>query len=182
MGIYTPQHYKWIIALEGTERTVDPTPTSHGIVQEEYDIFRGIQGLPTQDVGAITDQEATVIYNDRYWRYHCWEFKEPFDFCFFQAIVNLGHRGGTKILQETVTGVKIDGWLGPVTKEKTLLYNPTLLTKYFLLNQKKFYESRLRADLQAIVTGLVNRVKTTAKFCNVDIEPLYIDPAKLHLG
>lgn len=88
--------------------------TMNGIIQREYDTFRKSEGLPTQDVRKITQDEGDTIYEDSYWLPYCPKLPAGLDLSFFDSAVNEGTTEAVKILQFSL-GVASDGDWGPLT-------------------------------------------------------------------
>lgn len=84
----------------------DGGETNFGISKRAY---------PNLDIENLTRQDAINIYKSDYWdAYRLDEIVDPLRLIFFDAIVNHGATGATRILQSAV-GVETDGLLGPKT-------------------------------------------------------------------
>jgi hypothetical protein len=59
--------YKQAAKWEGSRCVHDPGRTMRGVTQSTYNAYRKSKGLPQADVCGITEQEAKVIYYERYW-------------------------------------------------------------------------------------------------------------------
>lgn len=59
--------YKQSAKWEGSRCVHDPSRTMRGVTQTTYNNYRKSRGLPQADVCTITEQEAKVIYYERYW-------------------------------------------------------------------------------------------------------------------
>lgn len=90
--------------------------TMCGIIQREYDIYRKYEGLPTQDVRRMTEQEGHDIYEHNYWQPHCPGLAPGLDLCFFDTAVNMGTTEAIKVLQAAL-GATNDGRWGPATQK-----------------------------------------------------------------
>jgi lysozyme family protein len=88
--------------------------TMGGITQDEYDAWRKLLGLPTQDVKLITQAEGYAIYHANYWLPECPGLSAGLDLQFFDSAVNQGQEEATRILQVAL-GVESDGIFGPTT-------------------------------------------------------------------
>jgi len=67
----------------------------------------------------ITDQEVAAIYHNYYWRpLKCWELPSPLAIFHFDASINHGVFGATRMIQQAV-GANVDGEIRPQTKRKT---------------------------------------------------------------
>ena len=61
----------WINPKNFSNDAHDPGgKTMCGIIQREYDTYRKMKGLPTQDVRKITQEEGYDIYRNSYWLPH----------------------------------------------------------------------------------------------------------------
>jgi lysozyme family protein len=97
-------------------------PTMWGITHIDYDAYRKVKGLPTQDVRQMTTAERDEIYHDKYWaRPRCDELPSGPDFVVFDGAVNSGIAQSLKWLQRAV-GVPADGAMGDVTMAATITY------------------------------------------------------------
>lgn len=88
--------------------------TFMGITQREYDAWRNHEGLPTQDVRKLPQDEGEEIYETNYWLPYCPKLPVGLDMAFFDAAVNEGVTEAVKILQFSL-GLNNDGDWGPKT-------------------------------------------------------------------
>ena len=89
--------------------------TCMGILQREYTAWRKRQGLPSQDVWLIGDDELQSIYRVQYWdACQCERMPAGVDFAIFDSAVNCGVGMGAKFLQRAL-GVTVDGHIGVAT-------------------------------------------------------------------
>lgn len=89
--------------------------TNKGVTQRTYDRWRRRQGLESQDVRKLEDDELHAIYESGYWLPpRCDKLKEALDLVQFDTAVNMGPQRAVKMLQTTV-GVSADGDFGPIT-------------------------------------------------------------------
>lgn len=89
-------------------------PTNHGITQATLADWRG-HPVSAADVEALSQEEATEIYQASYWKPICGdELPSGVDLIVFDSAVNQGPGTAAKLLQETV-GVSADGHIGPQT-------------------------------------------------------------------
>ena len=90
-------------------------PTNLGITQRTYTAWRKLRGLSTQDVRAITHEEARAIYRSQYWdAVRADELPVGLDLCVFDYAVNSGPAQAIKTLQRAL-GVTADGIVGEQT-------------------------------------------------------------------
>lgn len=105
--------------------------TNYGISKRAY---------PDLDIKNLTEEDAIEIYKNDYWNKIKGDyFPDPLAFCLFDFTVNSGPTRPTKVLQK-LTGVKIDGVIGPKTIEaacKTYAEDNVSLIE-------RFQEERLR--------------------------------------
>ena len=106
-----------VLAEEGG-RANDPNDrgglTMAGITQETYDRYRTRKNLPPRPVDESTHDERVEAYYEDYWvRGQCRAFPAPFDYLFFDTIVQ--HGRAVRLMQEAM-GVKADGMIGPITR------------------------------------------------------------------
>jgi lysozyme family protein len=92
-------------------------PTMWGITHIDYDAFRRLRGLETQDVRKMTKAECDAIYRKKYWTgSRCDDLPAGVDYCVFDGSVNSGVAQSAKWLQRAL-GVTADGHIG----DRTLL-------------------------------------------------------------
>lgn len=112
-----PISLKYVRADEGGDDDDPDDPggrTSRGIIQREYDAWRGSSGLPKRDVWLATDDEVNQIYHDQYWSPWCSMMPVGIDYLFFDMDVNMGFHEAAILLQRGL-GVVADGKIGLVT-------------------------------------------------------------------
>jgi lysozyme family protein len=91
--------------------------TMEGIIQREYDKWRRAQGLPTQWVKKISQDEVRTIYHDEYWLPFCPKLPAGLDLCLFDTNVNNGVHAGMVLLQRALH-IADDGMWGPQTAQE----------------------------------------------------------------
>ncbi len=91
--------------------------TMYGVEQATYDSWRTSQGLPTQSVRLISQQEVAAIMKNEYWTpAHCDLMPTKLAIAHFDTAYNEGCSEAIRILQYCVD-VETDGIWGPVTEE-----------------------------------------------------------------
>lgn len=113
-----------VLDLEGgySDDRFDPGgPTNKGITLATYARFKGEPlGEANYDrlkaeLRAIPDEAVTRIYRSQYWLpARCPDLSAPLAHFHFDAAVNQGVAGATRMLQEAL-GVDVDGEIGPIT-------------------------------------------------------------------
>ncbi len=86
-----------------------------GIIQREYDKFRIKNGLPTQWVKNISDDEMHAIYFGEYWLPNCPYIKKGLNLSYFDQCVNEGPHEATLLLQRSLH-IHQDGIFGNETQ------------------------------------------------------------------
>jgi lysozyme family protein len=125
--------------------------TNYGVTQDTYDAWRIGQGLDVRPVRKIEHTEAQDIYFQSYWiKGNCEALPWPLNAAHFDACVNHGVAGATRILQRAV-GVAADGRFGPVTRAAVSAADKDLLFRDMLLERLQFYDD--------IVDGRPSQVK-----------------------
>lgn len=80
--------------------------TKYGVSAAQY---------PTLNISQITLDDSRAIYLKDYWiAGRCDQLPDELAFCFFDAVINEGVSGATKVLQRAL-GVEVDGVMGPQT-------------------------------------------------------------------
>jgi lysozyme family protein len=154
----------FVLRSEGSAFTNDPVDhggaTRFGVIQREYDAFRGSAGLPPQSVAEITMDEVRTIYRHEYWEaVDGDELPASVDVVAFDTGVLMGVRRSVRFLQQSL-GVTVDGGIGPETLKAVAKADPiAVVTKFLVLR-----EERLRAIVAAdppqvrFLKGWLNRV------------------------
>lgn len=91
-------------------------PTNHGITLATLRAWRGGVATTADDVKRLTLAEANAIYVAHYWR-PIWGDQLPagLDYALFDFTINSGASRAVKELQGLLSGVAIDGLMGPKT-------------------------------------------------------------------
>lgn len=158
-----------VLGLEGgyTDDPNDPGgATNLGITQNEYDAWRTAQGLPTQSVELITDDEANTIYYNNYWvPMNCAALPAGLDCAVFQAGVNIGPATAVEMLQG-ILNVTADGVVGPATLAAITPANTSSVIAAFLAAQQNYYQSLAQTNSSeaSFLDGWMNRVASTANY------------------
>ena len=172
--------------------------TNQGVIQAQYDRWRSDQGLPTQDVADITDEEVGSIYLDTYWNrvVQKW-YPDDLSLVMFDTAVNMGVNRANLILQQAINetsfgGVAPDGSLSPreflnaraipvdgVMGERTYDalrdviaagQEPELLSAYLRIRRNRYNDIVERTpSSQVFLRGWLNRLNALASFVDVDI-------------
>jgi lysozyme family protein len=113
-----------------------------GVTQDEYDAWRKLHGLPTQDVNLITQAEGYAIYRANYWLPECPGLSAGLDLQFFDSAVNQGQEEATRILQVAL-GVESDGIFGPTTAAavKAIKNIPAVVTAFTARREAVYKET-----------------------------------------
>lgn len=117
------QSYHMVREEEGgnDDDPVDPGGrTSRGIVQREYNAYRQVHNLPTQDVFKASEAEIEDIYHHQYWDPWCDRLPAGVDCQYFDMCVLQGPQRATLTLQKALRNagqsqVIVDGRMGLVT-------------------------------------------------------------------
>lgn len=129
------EHLDAILQREGwpavTNRPADRGSwTKGGITLTTLSYYRG-SPQTVEALKALSETEARVIYRSLYLK--PWEFID--DPALFAVVVDYavtsGHDDPTRALQE-VTGVVVDGLLGPKTRAAVLAHDPKVLREYVI--------------------------------------------------
>jgi lysozyme family protein len=89
--------------------------TMWGITWRDYNAYRALRRLPTQDVRKMTREERDEIYKKKYWTgSRCDELPPGIDYVVFDCSVNSGCSQSIKFLQRALK-VAADGHIGDHT-------------------------------------------------------------------
>jgi len=111
-----------VLEMEGgfTDDPYDPGgPTNRGITLHVYAAWKGAaaDARLKEQLRHIPDADVRAIYAARYWRpAQCDVLRPALAFFHFDAVVNHGVTGATRLLQRAV-GTDVDGEIGPLTLE-----------------------------------------------------------------
>lgn len=113
-------------------------PTMRGVIQRVYNAWRKRNGLPKRSVRNIEEHELQAIYRENYWQLVRGDELPPgVDLCVFDYGVNSGPSRSISHLQE-VLGVKIDGFMGPVTLDAVNAADPVEIVNKLCARRRKF--------------------------------------------
>lgn len=120
---------------------------------------------PNVDIKALTVDQAKEIYKREYWDAIGLDaLPEIISVAVFDTAVNIGTLRAVNMLQEScnsylVHKLKVDGILGPNTKEAVSSINPFMLTTSYLLNRQQYYRLKVsqNATKQKFFKGWTNR-------------------------
>ncbi len=89
--------------------------TNLGVTQRVYNSFRRSKGRPIRSVSEISNDEAELIYFNRYWNpAKCPALPGPLALVVFDGSVNQGVGATARLIQQAV-GAGVDGKVGPKT-------------------------------------------------------------------
>ncbi len=115
--------------------------TMCGIIQREYDSYRKRHGLVVQDVRNLTREEGRDIYTNEYWKPHCSSLQAGLDLSFFDASVNEGCHGATKLLQHALS-ITVDGlWGSQTAVAVSIIHDVPGIIRRFAELRENFYRS-----------------------------------------
>jgi len=121
--------------------------TKFGIDQRDH---------PGVNIAALTVKQAREIYRTEIWdKARCANLKAPWDLAVMDSCVNPGFRS-IKLLQR-VLGVKVDGYIGPVTIAKVNSASIDLLFEFLDLREA-YYQALPAALKKHYLRGWLNRV------------------------
>lgn len=140
--------------------------TNDGITQKVYDKYRDSQFLPLRHVFEMTNEERDIIYFENYWiSGGCEAFNNnKMAVCHFDACVNHGISGATKILQEAIGGLTIDGNFG--SKTLTAVNNSGDISIRLLDVRRNYYTNIVKKnpDQAVFLKGWMNRADNLEKY------------------
>lgn len=170
--------FKLVLQLEGNYSN-DPDDhggaTNFGIIQKEYDRYRGTKDLTQQSVKNITLTEAKEIYYFDYWLKGKCDVIDQLDkpnlaIYHFQSVVNFGISGGNQLLQRAL-GISDDGIIGKITigeVNKQTEFN--VIFHYWREQRNKYRRIVSRNETQKkFLNGWFNRTDRTLKFLNIEL-------------
>lgn len=135
-------------------------PTNRGITQSEYDTWRKQQGLQTRDVRDIDDRELETIYRGDYWSKAGSDWlPRNVDLLQFDTAVLMGVTRSICFLQ-AAAGVRVDGVLGPVTKDAVAGANLNDLATKYCSSRESYCYALVQKDpsQQKFLGGWLNRL------------------------
>jgi len=112
---------------------------------------------PNLDIRKLTMQDAAGVYHRDYWlpvRAH--ELPVPIGEVVFDIAVNNGKGRAVTWLQE-ILGVKVDGFIGPVTLVAAQKSDPAAVAGKLLARRATFYRSIARGQKVKFLKGWLNR-------------------------
>jgi lysozyme family protein len=134
--------------------------TNKGVTQKVYAAWRTRQGLPPQDVKAITDAEVHAIYLGDYWLPpRCELLGSPLDMVQFDTAVNMGVGRAVRFLQAAV-GCGVDGDFGATTEQAVATCDVGSTVAAYCRQREAFYRSLAEKNpkLQVFLKGWMNRL------------------------
>jgi len=142
----------WVATHEGgyVNHPRDPGgATNKGVTQRVYDGWRRANGLPTQSVRSITEDEAVTLYRTQYWdTVKGDQLPSGLDYAVYDFAVNSGPSRAVKFLQRVI-GVAADGQMGNVTLGKI---------------KELEYENEIDDIVEELCTARWNWMKTLSTF------------------
>ena len=136
--------------------------TNKGVTQRVYDRWRARQGLQSQDVQAIDNDELRAIYEADYWLPpRCDVLYQPLDLVQFDTAVNMGPRRAVRFLQMAV-GCPVDGVFGPMTKQATDSRDAASVVEIYCGIREQFYRDIVAAkpSQKKFLKGWLNRLNS----------------------
>lgn len=134
--------------------------TRFGITQGTYSRWRAHQGLFSQKVTKISDEEVRAIYRHWYWNAaHCDELPPILAQCVFDAAVNHGAVRAIRLLQKALH-LPDDGVFGPQTREAAKEADEHDTVSRYLDAREDFYAEIIEHDPSQVTFehGWSNRV------------------------
>lgn len=165
-----PAWMPWILEDEGRGLEIRATEpggaVNMGVTMETFMQWRVRSGerVPSvEDLRRITEAEVADIYAAMYYApMHADELPPGVDYVVFDAAINDGVGGATRIMQE-VLGVKIDSKLGPITLGAVKAVKPKeFITKFSDLRLAKKKTRPTWDKFGAGWTNRINRVRDRA--------------------
>jgi lysozyme family protein len=151
--------------------------TMRGVTERIFHAWLADQGKPTRPVNEIRDDELNAIYRTNYWLgARCAEISPPVDFCQFDAAVNHGPGGASRLFQRALntafremkvqTQVKEDGAVGPVTLREARRVDADVLVRAYLAERRALYQRIVekKPDQSRFLKGWINRVADLERF------------------
>lgn len=115
--------------------------TNKGITLNTYRAYKNNQGLTSNDLKRITNEEVSDIYRARYWNViRGDDLPSGLDYAVFDFAVNSGNSRAIRYLQRLVDADD-DGFMGPKTLEKVLKFNVSSLIVGLCYNRLQFMKS-----------------------------------------
>lgn len=134
-----PYPNDWSNAANFSNDPRDPGgATMCGVIQAEYDIWRQAHALMLKPVRQITQAEGQAIYWANYWVPAL--LPVGLDLSVFDARVNIGVFGTTRLLQRTL-GLAADGIWGPQTDAAVATADVRTAIRVFAENRLAYYKS-----------------------------------------
>ena len=127
--------------------------THWGITKRSY---------PTLDIAALTLEEATALYQRDFWDgLNLDRLPIPLAVAVFDAAVNHGPTGATKLLQGVV-GVAVDGVLGPLTQAAAQAQARAALEAFHVARACRYAEN---AQVGRFGRSWYRRLLACARYC-----------------
>jgi lysozyme family protein len=139
--------------------------TNKGITQKVYDSWRQRQGMASQDVKLISNDEVHAIYAQDYWLPpRCDLLGSPLDLIQFDTAVNMGVGRAVRFLQGTL-GCAADGNFGPTTERALTGCDAGTAVADYCQRREDFYRGLVQknADLGVFLKGWMNRLNSLRK-------------------
>lgn len=139
--------------------------TNKGVTQKVYDAWRIKQGLATQDVRQISDDEVHALYESGYWLPpRCDKLDSPLDTVQFDTAVNMGVGRAARFLQKAV-GAQVDGAIGPGTLQCVANCDLGDTLANYCNVREQYYRGLVEANpkLGVFLKGWLNRLNALRK-------------------
>lgn len=102
------------------------------------------------DIAHLTKEEATDIYFENFYKPFYNELPVRLSIKVFDTAINAGNTRSHILLQRSLNSlgstVKVDGAIGPQTKNAIKIYDERTLLDQFCIEQKKFYDFLIAKD------------------------------------
>ncbi len=162
---------KFVLQWEGgyVNHPDDPGgATNKGVTQDTYNRYRRSQGLASQSVKLISNEEVNYIYYERYFMAsNADDLPLKLSIAMFDWAVNGGPGRAISHFQQAV-GATIDGVFGPKTmeayKKKQVEIGDEMILTVFLAIREEYYNTRSLKLRRAFLKGWLNRLNSLEKY------------------
>ncbi len=155
--------FSWLLKWEGTVYENDPNDaggaTKYGIDQRSH---------PKVDIRALTEERAASLYWNEAWTLmHAEELHPGVGEVLANIAVNCGAHAAVTWMQ-TILGLKVDGFYGPITLRAATQAVPSTLCYKLLSRTEQHYRSIAKGRKARYLKGWLNRNNSLNAF----IQPL----------
>lgn len=135
--------------------------TGQGITQTEYTAWLKLKDKPLKDVWQMTPAERDAIYFEKYWTaVKGDQLPLPIAYMAFDACVLHGVGFAPKALQQAV-GVRVDGFIGPVTIAAAKAQDP--MVAWGRLREARWARMKSRKSFPDFAKGWTKRLNDCEK-------------------